>query len=255
MRMLTIKFNLRHIIILISYSLITITSFSQSVLANNEKSAKKPQKQKIVFNWPTPPPVEIPKGRPRGGGSRGPCQDYHNLTALVPVNNEINKIVWGKTIAHHPEFLFYLPQGSSLEFVLQDEADNYVYRTSRQISPDNQGIVSISIPHTVQSLEPNQIYKWTLSLACENDSYGAFVYVKGSIEKVALEPNLQTQLKTVDKIEKAVIYAREGIWYDAIALLAQLRSENPNDEQIDSMWSELLEQVNLTEIASQPVLN
>ncbi len=115
--------------------------------------------------------------------------------------------------------------------------------------------LSISIPQTNQSLEPNKIYQWTLSLACQNDSDGAFVYVQGSIEKVTLEPNIQTQLKTVDNTEKAVIYAREGIWYDASATLAQLRSQNPNDEQINRMWSELLEQVNLTEMAAQTVIN
>ena len=246
------KFNLRYILLLLSYSLIAITFFSQSVLANKEKSAQPSQKPQIVFNLPTPPSVGIPQGRLKGGGSRGSCQNYQNLTALVPVNN---KIVWGKTIATHPEFLFYLPQGSLIEFTLQDEAKNYIYQTNRQISPDNQGIVSISIPETRQSLEPNQIYQWTLSLTCQNDRNAAFVYVKGSIEKAVLEPDIETQLKTVDNKEKAVIYAREGIWYDAITLLSQLRRDNPHDEPINRMWSELLEQVNLTEIAEQPLLN
>ena len=39
-----------------------------------------------------------------------------------------------------------------------------------------------------------------------------------------------------------------------IAILAQLRQDNPDDTQINSMWSELLEQVDLTEISSQPML-
>ena len=253
MRMLTMKFNLGRIILSLSYSLVLTTSFSQSVLANNEKSTGSSQQQKIVFRLPTPPSGKgIPDGRLRGGGSRSSCQNYQNLTALVPANNQV---VWGKTTATHPEFLFYLPQGSTIEFVLQDEANNNVSQINRQISPDNQGIVSISIPHTVAPLENNKIYKWTLILFCQDNQLGPFVYVQGSIEKVALETKTQTQLQTVDNTEKAVIYAREGIWYETIALLAQLRSENPNDEQINSMWSELLEQVNLTEMSSQPMLN
>ena len=246
------KFNLRHIILSLSYSLILTTYFSQSVLAARKESDENSQKQKISFSLPTPPSRGIPLGRHKGGGSRSSCQDYQSLTALVPVNNQI---VWGKTIATHPEFLFYLPQGSALEFVLQDEADNYIYQTNLQIPSDNQGIVSIPIPQTATSLETNKIYQWTLSLSCDIDNPGAFVYVQGSIEKVALEPNIQTQLETVDNTEKAVIHAREGIWYDAIALLAQLRRDDPNDEQINTMWNELLEQVNLTEISSQPMLN
>ena len=75
------------------------------------------------------------------------------------------------------------------------------------------------------------------------------------MEKVVLESNLQTQLQTANDLEKAVIYAREGIWHDAIATLAQLRQDNPDDTQINNMWSDLLEQVDLTEISSQPMLD
>ena len=169
----------------------------------------------------------------------------------MPINN---KIVWGKTTATHPAFLFYLSQGAEIEFVLQDETDNYVYHTNMQIPPNNQGIVNISIPQTATPLENQKIYQWTLSVSCNNNDSEAFVYVQGSMEKVALEPNLQTELATANDLEKAVIYAREGIWYDAIAILAQLRQENPDDTQINNMWSELLEQVDLTEISSQPML-
>ncbi|MDJ0576524.1 MAG: DUF928 domain-containing protein [Xenococcaceae cyanobacterium MO_234.B1] len=246
------KFNLRYIILLLSFYLTLTTLFSQSVLGDNEESVENSQQQKISFNLPTPPSRGIPLGRHKGGGSRSSCQDYQNLTALVPVNN---KIVWGKTIATHPEFLFYLPQGSAMEFVLQDQADNYIYRTNLQVPSENQGIFSIAIPKTATPLEKNKIYQWTLSLSCDINNPGAFVYVQGSIEKVALEPKIQTQLPTADNTELAVIYAREGIWYDAIALLAQLRRDNPNDNQINTMWSELLEQVNLTEMSSQPMLN
>ena len=246
------QFNLRYTTLLLFYSLVTTNLFSQSVLANRKKPAKQPQeREEIVFNLPTPPSVGIPQGRHKGGGSRNYCHNQQNLTALVPINN---KIVWGKTTATHPEFLFYLPQGSEIEFVLQDETDNYVYFTSRQILPERKGIVSISIPQTATPLENQKTYQWTLSVSCNNNDSESFVYVQGSMEKVALEPKINTQLQTANELEKAVIYAREGIWYDAIATLAQLRQDNPDDTQINSMWNELLEQVDLTEISSQPML-
>ena len=218
------QFNLRYTILLLSYSLITTNLFSESVLANRKKSVKQPQeREEIVFNLPTPPSVGIPQGRHKGGGSRNYCYNQQNLTALVPINN---KIVWGKTTATHPEFLFYLPQGSEIEFVLQDETDNYVYHTTRQISPDNQGIVSISIPQTATPLKKQKTYQWTLSVSCNNNDSGAFVYVQGSMEKVALEFNIKTQLATADDLEKVVIYAREGIWYDAICPRQALRDRD-----------------------------
>ena len=245
------KSNLLHIILFLSCSLILGTTQSQIVLANNEESVENSQQQKISLNLPNPPSRGTPLGRHKGGGSRSYCQNYQNLTALVPLNN---RVVWGKTIATHPHFLFYLPQGSAIEFVLQDEADNYIYQTSLQVPLNDRGIVSIAVPRTATPLENNKIYQWTLSLSCENNS-GAFVYVQGSIEKTALNPAIQNQLQTADDTEKAAIYANKGIWYDAIALLAQLRSDNPNNLEVNGMWNELLEQVNLTEIAAQPVLN
>lgn len=245
------KSNLLRIILFLSCSLISLTSSSQIVLADNKESVDNSQEQKISFNLPQPPSKGIPLGRHSGGGSRSSCQNYQNLTALVPINN---KIVWGKTTATHPEFLFYLPQGSAIEFVLQDEADNYVYQTSQDIPQENQGIVRIPIPHTATPLETNHTYKWTLFLSCESGST-ALVYVQGSIEKAVLDSSIKTQLQTASDLEKSVIYARQGIWYDAIALLARLRQDNPNDDQINRMWNELLQQVDLTAFSSQPMLN
>ncbi|GAB4535410.1 MAG: DUF928 domain-containing protein [Pleurocapsa sp.] len=245
------KSKIFYIIPLLSCFLVSLSNPGQIALAQRQESANNSQEKKISFNLPTPPSRGTPLGRHKGGGSRSSCQDYQNLTALVPANNNV---VWGKTVATHPEFLFYLPQGSAIEFVLQDEEDNYIYHTNLEVPPENQGVVSISIPRTATPLENNKIYQWTLSLSCGNNS-GAFVYVQGSIEKVALETNIQTQLATANEPKKAVIYAREGIWYDAIALLAQLRKDNPNDNQVNTMWNELLEQVALKEISSQPILN
>lgn len=237
--------------LLLSWTLILVTLFSQSVLAEKKDSEENSQKPKITFNLPTPPSQGIPQGRHKGGGSRSNCQNYQNLTAIVPLSNNI---VWGKTIANHPEFLFYLPQGSNIEFVLQDEEDNYIYQTDQKISPDSQGIIKISLPDTVKPLESGEIYQWTLSISCDVDNPSAFVYVQGSIAKVSLDANIESQLSIANNTEKVIIYAEQGIWYDAIALLAQLRQENPNDTEIETMWVELLEQVNLAELASESML-
>ena len=238
--------------ILLSSSLTITLICGQFAVAESKKTTENNQEPKIVFNLPTPPNRGIPLGRHKGGGSRNLCPNGQNLTALVPANN---KIVWGKTIAEHPEFLFYIPQGSSIEFVLQDESDNYIYQTTRQINPEDLGILKIAIPDTAIPLANNKIYQWTLSLACNENNPHAFVYVNGSIEKVTLERETLEQLETKKEIETAIIYAEAGIWYDAIALLAELRHQNPDDIDINTIWTELLKQVDLTAIASQPIVN
>ena len=47
------------------------------------------------------------------------------------------------------------------------------------------------------------------------------------------------------------VYAANGIWYEALASLAQLRCTNPNDATIASDWQSLLQQVGLPEIAKK----
>ncbi|MDJ0682522.1 MAG: DUF928 domain-containing protein [Xenococcaceae cyanobacterium MO_167.B52] len=243
------RFNLPRTTILLSCWLISL--LAQPVLGENKQSSVNSQQQNIIFSLPTPLSRGIPLGRHKGGGSRTYCQKQQNLAVLVPINN---KTVWGKTTATHPEFLFYLPQGSEIEFVLQDETDNYVYHTSRQILPERKGIISISIPQTATPLENQKTYQWTLSVSCKNNDSESFIYVQGSMEKVVLESKINTQLATANELEKVLIYAKKGIWYDAIAILARLRQDNPDDTQIKDMWSDLLEQVDLTEISSQPML-
>ncbi len=215
------RFNLPRTTILLSCWLISL--LAQPVLGENKQSSVNSQQQNIIFSLPTPLSRGIPLGRHKGGGSRTYCQKQQNLAVLVPINN---KTVWGKTTATHPEFLFYLPQGSEIEFVLQDETDNYVYHTTRQLSPDNQGIVSISIPQTATPLKKQKTYQWTLSVSCNNNDSEAFVYVQGSMEKVALESNIKIQLQTANDLEKAVIYARERIWHDAICPRQALRDRD-----------------------------
>jgi hypothetical protein len=50
------------------------------------------------------------------------------------------------------------------------------------------------------------------------------------------------------------VYAKAGIWQETISILAQLRHDRPSDRNINAAWKELLESVNLTEIANAPLV-
>ena len=100
------------------------------------------------------------------------------------------------------------------------------------------GINKISIPPNI-SLENNKLYLWQIGFPCEEDSTTSVAkIVKGAIEKVALTNELLNELSRNDSsIEKAKIYARSGIWYDALDL-AQL-------DEGSSFLKLLLEEANL----------
>ncbi|WP_413174657.1 DUF928 domain-containing protein [Anabaena azotica] len=202
-----------------------------------------------------------PKGRRRGGGSRGLCKQYETLTALVPVTKTENKnIVWGNSASQTPTFWFFVPEKLTpkvpIEFVIQDEADNYVYQTKFNSPETPAGIISLAVKPTVP-LETGKSYHWTFSIACDPDKPSASVYVRGSMTQTAINSTLQKQLETAKTpLEKAVIFAENGIWQDALTTLGeQLLNNQPIDTEIKSAWNDLLKQVNLDNAVSTSIIS
>ena len=207
-----------------------------------------------------PPPLpdtakDGPTGRIQGGGTRGPCQKYKDLTALVPVTEGF---VWGLTSAERPTFWFFVPEPLTTElpteFVLQDGADNYVYKTSWKMPKMQSGVVSISVPSTAKPLDIGKGYRWTFSIACDPARPSASVFVQGSLQRMGLDPVLERQLEAATLRERVDLYAANGIWYDALTNLIQLRQTNPEDAALVRDWKSFLQSVGLEAIAQQPIV-
>ncbi len=207
-----------------------------------------------------PPPLpdtakDGPTGRIQGGGTRGPCQKYKDLTALVPVTEGF---VWGLTSAERPTFWFFVPEPLTTElpteFVLQDGADNYVYKTSWKMPKMQSGVVSISVPSTAKPLDIGKGYRWTFSIACDPARPSASVFVQGSLQRMGLDPVLERQLEAATLRERVDLYAANGIWYDALTNLIQLRQTNPEDASLVRDWKSFLQSVGLEAIAQQPIV-
>lgn len=175
-------------------------------------------------------------GRRAGGGSRSPCPSIAPpLTALMPATN------WGKTVAERPTFWFYVPYSSQQapagEFVLQSEQGNDIYRIPFTL-PETPGFVNFSTPHSAAPLEINKSYRWYFKLYCEPQKASAPVFVDGWVQRVQLTPTLESQLRSTT--QDYAVYAANGIWYDAIAHLAELRVTNPANARLDQEWASLL---------------
>lgn len=180
-------------------------------------------------------------GRPgdrTGGGSRTPCPSLNILptTALVPKNN------LGKTVSDRPTFWFYVPYSPQAtptgEFVLQEEDGNEVYRTAFTV-PKTPGLVSFTTPLAVEPLKINKLYRWYFKLYCEAQTASTPVFVEGWVQRVDRTPALERQLQAASSRED-VVYAANGIWYDALNSLAQLRLHSPSNPTFNSDWAKLL---------------
>ena len=88
--------------------------------------------------------------------------------------------------------------------------------------------VSITLPNE-HSLVANKKYRWTVFVSCPGE-YQTEIFARSFVEHVDREFLDITHLSS---LEQASIYAEQGIWYDAIAVL--LATENPG-QQMRKPW-------------------
>jgi hypothetical protein len=197
-----------------------------------------------------PPDRGLP-GRREGGGTRGNCLYGDTpIVALIPDTN------FGTTIEPYPTFYWYIPPmpATAAEFVLLDENDDEVYKSNLQLT--GPGIVSLTLPKdgSVPALESGKDYHWYFSVICDARDRSGDIFSEGWIQRIAPPDGLTNQLATASASDRSIIFARAGIWYDALTTLASLRQADPENPQLSAKWTNLLRSVGLENLASQPLV-
>ncbi|MFB2770973.1 DUF928 domain-containing protein [Pelatocladus sp. BLCC-F211] len=239
------------LLVWMSYFVPEIAQSNQPVNQNFHQN----NSQNIEIHFQNEEPDGSRRGRPinrEGTGSRGDCPSVDLLTtALIPEKNV------GLTVDDNPSFWFFVPYKQKEtpigEFVLQNEADNAIYQTNFTL-PNTPGVVKLTMPSTV-SLELNKDYQWYLKLYCSQQKLPNPIFVRGWVQKIAIQPNLKGLLKSATKPRQRVaIYAENGIWYSALSELAQLRLDEPKNPMLIKDWANLLQDVGLADLASKPIV-
>jgi Domain of Unknown Function (DUF928) len=217
------------------------------------KSAPILLSQNVKF---TPPKVTAPGNR-QGATHRGPKCPTDLIRPLIP---EVNV---GLTVSESPTLFAYVSQAlKQVEFSLisekkTQEADEVVYETAFKV--DKPGIIAVTIPAGNKPLiEVGNRYQWSLSVACntaENtgDRSNDFS-VKGYVERVEAQPTLKNDLANPDPMTRAIAYAKNGIWYETVATLAEMRRKAPGDAKLTAEWRQLLQSQKLDSVANQPLV-
>ncbi|MDF5720305.1 MAG: DUF928 domain-containing protein [Rhizonema sp. PD37] len=176
------------------------------------------------------------------------------MTALVPPTNI------GLTISERPTFWFYIPYQSistkPVEFLLLNDQKNVVYKKTYPLT-STPGIISITLPQNAPILENGKKYNWVLSFICDPENRLKDTFVKGYIEKIPINFNLKSLLDVANTpTERVSVFAENGVWYDALTLLAEERRMKPKDASIGKDWQDLLEspKVELQEFVSEPIV-
>jgi Domain of Unknown Function (DUF928) len=189
---------------------ITIVSLSGLALASM-LSLQLALAQSITY-IPRNPRIEKPR-ETEASTSRG-CP--YNLSGLVKPLAPSTHV--GLTVSARPTLVFELLKRSPVKAKLVVAAiDGREPLVEQPLNVDKPGVKSISL---TSELEPNKEYIWSIVLICnrvrpsENSSAQAF------IQRVLPDLKLAEKLKKASSsVERSQIYAANGIWYDAIALL------------------------------------
>ncbi|BAZ16734.1 hypothetical protein NIES4071_86120 [Calothrix sp. NIES-4071] len=239
----------------------TIQYPMQAIAQTQKPTPTKPTSRPVFIPPKLPPNIGTVSGRRTGMGSRDSCSaTATQLTALVPsqsapaskqTSTSEKEVVGGLTTSSRPKFWFYVPYTSSVpspnsnaQFTLQDNEGNEVYRNQVAL-PLKPSVINVTLPSNV-TLQVDKPYQWFFKIRCTQQAASIPIYVEGSIQRVNLHPNIASQLEAATPQQKAVIYAANGIWFDSINILAQLRSSNEAD------WQSLLQSVGLSNVSNVP---
>jgi hypothetical protein len=237
--------------------------------------------------------VQLPKPPNRGGvvgnrfgsASRQSDQDptlattrgnRKILTAFVPAyvtpvsvgsSKAESTKVWGLTAKENPAVWFYIPYSqvivARIDFNLKDQDSSNkktVYQTS-MLPPKQGGIVGFALPKNVR-LAVDHLYQWELQLTMKIPATSKVsplpnaekIVVTGWIQRKNLTSILSREIKQSNLTKQADLYGVNGYWYDAFAMVAELRRDYPQDLEIQKDWENILESINLDELADLPFL-
>jgi hypothetical protein len=213
-------------------------------------------------------------GISRGADATASCAgEPVTVTSLLPKTNvaqlaaaEKAEIEIEKTVAERPTFFIHVSQTSAqeAEFILkkkigEDNNGQPVYDEDKFVDqtvalPKNPGIVSISLPADAAALEVGSSYYWTFQVICEPTDRTKDVTVDGAVQRIELDSSLANKLQQAEPRDRPGIYAEAEIWTDALSTLADLRKANPNDQQLQDDWNDLLSSVGLDKVAQATVI-
>lgn len=199
-----------------------------------------------------------------GAGTRGTeacvSEEGKPLIPLMPAKKDTRAEIFNpskllfylpqKTAAASPTLFFYLPEHDAEkgDFVLVDEEGNDIYWSLFDL-PDTPGFIKLSLPETVE-LKVGQQYKWFLAIVCEPKDRSADYFVRGDLQRTELSPELRSELeRESDPIAKAKLFAKAGIWYETLELVARARQQEPE------AWADLLKSAGLKDFAEEPILD
>ena len=192
-----------------------------------------------------PPRVGAPKGvRLVGGGTRSCSGNIVTLVALVPDHT-------GLTIKPQPSLYWYFSEVATTQMLLTVIEETAVKPTIelQLIAPKSPGIQKVRLADYGISLKPGVQYEWTIALVPDPVYRSHDIITGGAIQRIAPTAKLIRELDGASYDDYPYVYAKHGLWYDAMASISELIDANPSNAKLRAQRAALLEQVGLSGMA------
>jgi hypothetical protein len=167
------------------------------------------------------------------------------------------------TTVAYPKLLFYLPQTSreQINLLLRSTEGNAKTYELTIPAPTASGIVSFDLSalkdaegKVLPPLEVGKKYKWSLAIVSRENNRPKDLGFEGAIERQQVDPELAKLLQQGSPSDRISLYTVNNFWYDALATLYQERQSRPDDPSLINDWTSLLESIELSSIAKEPLV-
>jgi hypothetical protein len=232
----------QNVIWLVPVCLIAVLLWGEGLLLRAEAQQAEPAGSSLSYK---PPQRGAPGGR-TGGGTRGLADTTLGLAVLAPKEHT------GLTVNAQPALYWYLGQETKhpVHVTLTDRQSVKPLLEVRLVPPIQAGIQQVRLADHNIRLQPGVPYDWSVAIVPDATQRSQDIIVMGTIELVAPPDGLQGQLTKAGKTDAPRLYAKAGLWYDAIAALSALIATAPQDMTLRQQRAALLEQEGLPEAAA-----
>lgn len=189
-----------------------------------------------------PPPRGAPGGRV-GGSTRG--------TGMVPLVSALAPDHIGLTVQEQVSLFWYLSEPTTypVELTIIDDHTIQPLIERRISGPLHPGMQRVRLAEYGMHLSPGMPYRWSVALVVDPANRSRDILAGGFIERVAPAEALRAQLAGASRAQAPAIYARAGLWYDALEAISDLIDAAPQTPTLRHQWAALLAQVGLSDIA------
>ncbi len=210
------------------------------------QSASKPINQpKVVALVYQPPLRGATQGGRVGGGTRGLGDRPLTVDVLAPDHT-------GLTVSAQPTLYWFVSQtiNQPAELTIIDDKSIDPLLEIKLTPPIQAGIHAVRLSSYGVQLKPLVSYQWFVGVEVDPAQPSNDIIAGGEIQLVSTPEALRNELLGVGEDQRPAIYARAGIWYDALDGASTMVTRNPDDARWKELRATLLDQIGLEKVAA-----